>query len=70
MSANFSDVRQFGPKTNSYQKPDSDQRQIRTECWNSAQIISLISPIILVANKLNAIYFLKYTNFDTISDTN
>ena len=24
-------LRQFGPKTNSDQKPDSDQRQIRTQ---------------------------------------
>ena len=38
-------LRQFGPKTNSDQKPDSDQRQIRTKFWNSAQIISLINLI-------------------------
>ena len=42
----FLALRQFGPKTNSDQKPDSDQRQIRTQFWNSAQIISLINLII------------------------
>ena len=36
-------LRQFGPKTNSDWKPDWDQRQIRTQFWNSAQIISLIN---------------------------
>ena len=38
-------LRQFGPKTNSDGKPDSDQRQIQTQFWNSAQIISLINLI-------------------------
>ena len=38
-------LRQFGPKTNSDRKPDSDQRQIRTQFLNSAQIISLINLI-------------------------
>ena len=38
-------LRQFGPKTNSDRKPDSDQSQIRTQFLNSAQIISLINLI-------------------------
>ena len=56
-------LRQFGPKTNSDRKPDSDQRQIRTQFWNSAQIISLINLITYLVNKLNSIYFLKAYQF-------
>ena len=38
-------LRQSGPNTNSDRRPDSDQRQIWTQFWNSAQSISLINLI-------------------------
>ena len=65
----------LGPKTNPDRKPDSDQRQIRTENHiltkdnpdrkpdsdkeNSDRIISLISLNIYIANNLIPFYFLK-----------